>query len=794
MTISRRRSGAVLLGLTLAAGICVSSVGTTTAARAAADPARPLPTITPTPQQMTRAGGQVEVPDRVELVVGSDTDAAARTLVEQVLRDHGVDRIDVTTQASGSQDLAVLLGPADRADVAEALDGTEVPDHAEGYALVVDEREGSDQVVLGGTDAAGQYYAAQTLRQLVVTDEGESEIAGVRVSDHPAMPLRGTIEGFYGNPWTHAERLDQLAFYGDVKANTYIYAPKDDPFHRERWREPYPADKLTELTELVSEATDHHVRFTFALSPGNTICYTSEADVAALTAKFEQMYAAGVRAFNIPLDDIDYGRWHCDSDRARYGEPGAGPAGQAQADFLDRVQQEFIETHPGTYPLQMVPTEYYNTVDSPYKAALRGMDEDVVVMWTGEGVVPPEVTVEQAQQADQVFGGPPFLWDNYPVNDYGNTAGRLLLAPYDKREAGLSDHLSGIVSNPMNQAAASKIAIFGFADFSWNDSGYDARRNWVEAMRYLSGGDPQATSALQVFADLNHLAPSFGAPWQPQAPALGARIDAFWAAWDASDRPRDRRAAVRSLRDYAREIAAAPGSIRSGVVDEHFVSDAEDWLDATELWARALLRMLDALDARLQGDAERSEQLATESDSSVEQAQAVVVDPPDNAWGRARVRIADGVLDRFLFEAGLTLDLWEAGDVENLAPSGTATASSVELNLDRLAARHVNDDDQGTRWASGYSDDEWVQVELPEPAQVRAVTVSWESACAAAYRMQTSVDGSTWTTVRDVIDPSCSLDVFILDEGDPVRFVRIQGVERATTWGYSIYELGIYGS
>ena len=93
------------------------------------------------------------------------------------------------------------------------------------------------------------------------------------------------------------------------------------------------------------------------------------------------------------------------------------------------------------------------------------------------------MTVDQAKKAATVFGGPTFLWDNYPVNDYGQTSGRLLLAPYDKREAGLGEYLSGIVSNPMNQAAASKIAIFGVADFTWNDEAYDAERNWSQAFR-----------------------------------------------------------------------------------------------------------------------------------------------------------------------------------------------------------------------------------------------------------------------------------------------------------------------
>ena len=215
-------------------------------------------------------------------------------------------------------------------------------------------------IALGGIDPAGQFYAVKTLDQLFVPkDDGGYRVAGASISDYPSMPLRGTIEGFYGEPWSHEERLDQLEFYGDVKANTYIYAPKDDPYHRDRWREPYPADKLAELGDLVTTATENHVRFTFALSPGNTVCYSSDDDYQALVTKLQQMYDLGVRAFNIPLDDINYGSWHCDEDRTTFGAPSARTAGIAQAAFLDRVQKEFVETHDGVYPLQMVPTEYY---------------------------------------------------------------------------------------------------------------------------------------------------------------------------------------------------------------------------------------------------------------------------------------------------------------------------------------------------------------------------------------------------------------------------------------------------
>ncbi|WP_198671390.1 beta-N-acetylglucosaminidase domain-containing protein [Desertihabitans aurantiacus] len=753
------------------------------AAPAAAVPE--LPVVSPTPQQMTREGRDLVLTPRARVVTDAGTDPAARDLLVEALQQADV-TVDVgpDPRRGGT---TFLLGDADRPDVAAALGDVAVPEQAEGYALRVSPR-GGPTVALGGVDGAGQYYAVQTLRQLIEPERGRARIAGVAVSDFPSMPLRGTIEGFYGEPWTPAERLDQMAFHGDLKANTYIYAPKDDPYHRERWREPYPAEQLAGLRELVGAATDHHVRFTFALSPGNTVCYSSEDDYRALVAKLQEMYDIGVRAFSVPLDDIAYGQWNCAADEEEFGAAGPGAAGRAQTELLDRIQTEFIETHEGAHPLQMVPTEYYDTVDSPYKAALRTLDEDVVVMWTGEGVVPPEVTVEQADAADAAFGGQVFLWDNYPVNDYGQSSGRLLLAPYAEREAGLSEHLVGIVSNPMNQASASKVAVFGIFDFTWNDRDYDPATSWEQAMRHLAGDDPATVEALLLFGDLNHLAPSFGDPWQPQAPVLQQHVERFWQRWDAGERA----AAVADLRARAEEMAAAPQTIRAGVVDPMFVSDAAPWLTATERWAAATLTMLDALDARLAGDADAAAALVERSAQAQQQAAAVLVDPPDNRWGRAPVKIADGVLDRFLVEAALTLQLWELGEAENVAPAGTATASSVEQDLDRLDVRFVNDGDLNTRWASGYTDTEWVQVELAEPTVVSAVTLHWEAACAEAYALQTSTDGQTWTTVREVSDSTCALDVLELDGSEPVRFVRMQGVQRVGDWGYSLYELGVY--
>ncbi|WP_431917191.1 beta-N-acetylhexosaminidase family protein [Nonomuraea jabiensis] len=650
----RRRKITPAACLALTATLCAGALLPVPAARAA--PAPPLPSVSPTPQSLTGAGAAAVVTGRALVVADAQTDPAARDRLVRELRAHGAGRVDTVAPdkipAGTSGLLKVRLGPAARPDIAQALGGTAVPGQAEGYALRVSGGT-PRQIALGGKDAAGQFYAVQTLRQLFVPSGGGWKVAGVQVSDFPSMPLRGTIEGFYGAPWTHAERLDQMDFYGDVKANTYIYAPKDDPYHRDKWRDPYPADKLAELGELVTRAGANHVRFTFALSPGVSICYSDRADRDILKRKLQALYDLGARAFSIPLDDISYTRWNCAADETAYGAAGRTAAAKAQVDLLNDLQRDFIATHEGARPLQMVPTEYGDLTDTTYKQTMRAsLDPAVEVMWTGTDTVPPEITNAQAEKAAQLFGRKVFVWDNYPVNDYGNTSGRLLLAPYDKREGGLSAHLSGIVANPMNQPYASKVAVFGAADFTWNDRAYDARRSWPRAMAYLAGGDQPATAALLVFGDLEHMAPTFGGiPWQTQAPELAARVAAFWQAWDAGRRAQ----AVAALRPYAKAIATAPATIRGGAVQKGFTDDAASWLDATELWGRATVDLLDALQAREAGDEAQAAALLAESRDLQRQARAIRVSPPRNRWGAAQPQVGDGVLDVFLAAADARL-------------------------------------------------------------------------------------------------------------------------------------------
>ena len=528
---------------------------------------------------------------------------------------------------------------------------------AEGYVLaaVGYGPDAPGRLVVAAHDAAGWFYGVQTLAQLVTPDPA---IRGVSVVDRPAMPVRGAIEGFYGSPWTQEERLAQLAFYGSVKLNTYIYAPKDDPYHRDRWREPYPPDELDRLGVLVDAADSHHVRFTFAVSPGVSICYSDAADTAALVAKLQALYDVGARAFNLALDDIDAERWNCPADATAYGPPSLDAAARAQVGLANALQQGFVSDHPGTHPLQFVPTEYRGVRDSGYRTALRdGLDPAIEVMWTGRYVVPPGISVADAQAAAAVFGRPPLLWDNTPVNDFPPTEGRLLLGPYTRREPGLSAHVAGVVLNPMNQAAASTVALTGAADFTWNDAAYDpARAHRVAAERLLGGTaeppEPSDVDAVLGFLDLENLAPtsaSNGTLAQPQAPALAAELDAFRASWASGDTA----GAVADLRRYALVLQQAPGVVREQVGGD-FAADVEPWLLALDSWSAALVATVDGLAARAEGDAGAADAAFAEADRLVAQAEAVhTIEGETRPQGP--VRVGDGVLDTFLDEAqGLT--------------------------------------------------------------------------------------------------------------------------------------------
>jgi hyaluronoglucosaminidase len=582
----------------------------------------------------------------VVLVRGGEIDAETDALVRRILTSAGVETIRTTNKLPARLDTNyVVIGTANADLVKAALKRTSaaLPTDSEGYSLASQAEDGGALIVLAGKDSDGLYHGAQTLRQIAA----DGQIPALTISDHPAMPVRGTIEGFYGKPWSMAERAEHIEFLAGMKANTYIYSPKDEVFARDKWREPYPADTLKQLSGLVETANQHHINFVYAISPGPSICYSDPADLAAIRHKFDALRGIGVRSFYIALDDIEYKKWNCPADEAAFGPASETAAARAQAGMLNTVQAD-LATTAGHGSLIMVPTEYYNATVSPYKTELgKDLDPRVVIQWTGTDTVPASISIADARNATKAFGRKTLLWDNYPVNDYGESAGRLLMAPYARREAGLSTELDGIVSNPMNQEVASRPAVMGLIAFAWNDTGYDAERTWRAAARYLAGGDPQVTEALLIFFDTQHLAPTFGnQPWQAQSPRLLALTNRVRDALAASDAA-ERTAALDALAKAADDLAAAPDRIRAGAIAPGFVTEAQPWLDATALWGRALRLTVDGLRTH---DCVMASRFFGEAARLADDA-AKIRTIPGATRPEGPIKVADGVLDRFIADA-----------------------------------------------------------------------------------------------------------------------------------------------
>nr|WP_203614209.1 beta-N-acetylglucosaminidase domain-containing protein [Streptomyces sp. SID13726] len=565
------------------------------AAPAAAEPRQSAPQVWPTPQSMSVARGQLPVPERVVEVVGPGTDPSARRVVEAGLKAAGADRI--TTVHAGDRPppsaLTVYLGgPGENSATAQALKrlkaGSPAGLPSGGYVLAAGRSQGRALLALSGTDTTGTFYAAQTLRQLLA---GKHELPEATIRDWPTAALRGVIEGFYGTPWTHAERLSQLDFYGRTKQNVYVYSPKDDDYLRARWRDEYPPAELAQLKELVDRAAANHVRFTYALSPGLSVCYSSDADVKALTAKFDSLYAIGVRSFAIPLDDISYTKWNCPEDEREFGT-GGGAAGAAQAHLLNTVWKRFTADHTGLEPLEMVPTEYSDLADSPYKKALREqLDPSVVVEWTGVGVIAPTITAEQVGQAREVYGHPILVWDNYPVNDY--VTSRLLLGPYTGREPGVASAATGVTANPMVQGEASRIALFTSAAYLWNPNSYDPDRAFLASVKDLAG--PKAAKWLRIFAENNRSSQLDPA----ESPTLTKLIAAFRKAYEQNS-GLDRAAA--RLKSYFADMAATPAQLRARLDNPGFLDEISAWLDKLGGYGGAGGTAVDLLLAHKAGD------------------------------------------------------------------------------------------------------------------------------------------------------------------------------------------------
>jgi hyaluronoglucosaminidase len=302
------------------------------------------------------------------------------------------------------------------------------------------------------------------------------------IADFPSFSERGVVEGFYGTPWTHQDRVDILRFEGTHGMNLYYYAPKDDPYHRKLWRDAYPPDAQQHLDELVKTAQHNFVDFCFAISPGLTMAYSSEQDFQELTGKLASVGKLGVSCFALFFDDVPQDLQD-PQDQAQFKT-----LAQAHISLTNKLYKHLKE-QSSTNRLLLTPTTYTNEWGNrDYLRELgAGVDPGVSIVWTGPKVFSPAITVEQAREWSGYIHRPPLIWDNYPVND--GTPWCRYLGPLTGRDPHLPGGVRGLVANPMIEPHASMIPLQTIADYLWNAAAYDPAQSETHAVVSQYGED-----------------------------------------------------------------------------------------------------------------------------------------------------------------------------------------------------------------------------------------------------------------------------------------------------------------
>lgn len=454
----------------------------------------------------------------------------------------------------------------------EAWDAAGDPDPAavgpESYVL----RVRAGRPAIASTTGTGMRRGLATLARLTV----DGRLPELTVRDAPALPRRGVVEGFYGPPWSFEDRLGFLRFARSVALNEYVYAPKDDPYHRDRWRDHYPPERLAELGELARAAREQDVRFVYALSPALTMRFADPAEHERLAAKAEQLWGAGIRAVVLLFDDVPTALAD-PADIARYGEGPEG-AGRAHGDACRRFQEGFLAAHGVREPITMCPTDYAGSARSPYRRGLaETLPDDAVVLWTGADIVVGEVRREHIDRAAASYGRRVMLWDNFPVNDFDRS--RVFLGPLLGRTTDLDGApLAGILSNPMVEAVPSRFALATAADWAWNPAVYDPAASSAAAVHLVAGDDPGVAALVAACSS-----------WPPSAPQDAPLAAAIEAALAGDDR------AIGRVEERGRALAGAVRPDAAGDV----ARTLQPWLAAARdagaalLAAAALLRQLD---------------------------------------------------------------------------------------------------------------------------------------------------------------------------------------------------------
>ena len=367
-------------------------------------------------------------------------------------------------------------------------------------------------ITILGEDTDAAYMGVTTLKRIFEQLEDKT-VRDLLVKDFAEVEYRGFIEGYYGNPWSYEDREDLMKYGGEIKMNQYVFASKDDPYHRTNWRALYPhegeegagKDTIERIAEMAQAGNESKCYYVYALHPfasDKMKTSTYDKDLEDLKAKFGQVIEAGVRQIAILEDDGYAGPsvndWEVSSaliirllnDVSAWLED----LKKSNPDYAD-LKTDLLFC-PGWMAYSNGMTDNGNDVIK-IKKIHAGVGDNVRIVMTG-GKIWGDVTTAFADRfynkvkEENGEGRYPYLWVNWPCSD--NTHDSLIMGGHNSilRPNLDGSKYHGIILNPMQDSEPSKVGIFTAADFCWNvwdgeteEAQQKGDQAWEDSFKYI---------------------------------------------------------------------------------------------------------------------------------------------------------------------------------------------------------------------------------------------------------------------------------------------------------------------
>lgn len=303
--------------------------------------------------------------------------------------------------------------------------------------------------------------------------------AAVRLQSMSNAPELGIIEGYFGAPWSWADRTDVMRTLAGHGYRFFIYAPKADAHLRRRWKEPHPKATHEALASFAAACRAAGVRFGVGFSPFEVYRHFDDAARATLKARIAELDSLGLDDLAILFDDM---RGDIPDLATRQADIIAFVAGCTKATRLI--------TCPSYYTDDAVLDRVFGVRPANYLEDLgRLLDPKVQVFWTGEEVCARAYSPGHLAEVAGKLGRKPFLWDNYPVNDGPRMSQHLHLRAFTGRPASMAAHVAAHAINPALQAHLSLIPALTLADSYAQGEAYKYMASFRAAARVVMGED-----------------------------------------------------------------------------------------------------------------------------------------------------------------------------------------------------------------------------------------------------------------------------------------------------------------